>query len=143
MSTMGIKRPGVVTFIGVILYIQAALAAIAAVMAFAYKTRLSDAISAQSGVRFSGDNLIWLGVVEAIMAVVLFFVASGIMRGSRGFRAFVAIVEGFRMATAFFYMLWHYDGPFLESGIVTLLIGAFVIWALYHEKADEFFEATG
>ncbi len=143
MSMSGVKRPGVVTFIGVILYIQAALAAVAAIMAFAYKTRLADSISDQSGVDFSGDNLIWLGVIEAVMAVILFLVASGIMRGSRGYRAFVAIVEGFRMATAFFYMLWHHDGPWIESGIVTLLIGAFVLWALYHEKADEFFAATG
>lgn len=143
MSVSGVRRPGVVTFIGVILYIQAALAAVAAIMAFAYKTRLSDAISAQSGVELSGDNLIVLGVIEAIVAVVLFFVAAGIMRGSRGMRLFVAIVEGFRMTTAFFYMLWHHDGPFIESGVVTLLIGGFVIWALYHEKADAFFEATG
>lgn len=143
MSTMGVKRPGVVTFIGVILYIQAVLAAVAAVMAFAYKTRLSDAITAQSGVDLSGDSIIGLGVIEAIVAVVLFFVAAGIMRGSRGYRLFVAIVEGLRMVTAFFYMLWHHDGPFLESGIFTLAIGAFVLWALYHEKADEYFEATG
>jgi hypothetical protein len=143
MSTAGIRRPGVVTFIGVILYIQAVLAAVAAIMAFAYKTRLADAISAQGGVTFSEDNLIWLGIVEAIVAVVLFLVAAGIMRGSRGYRLFVAVVEGFRMATAFFYMLWHHDGPFVESGIVTLLIGGFVIWALYHEKADAYFESTG
>ena len=143
MSVSGVRRPGVVTFIGVILYIQAALAAVAAIMAFAYKTRLSDAISAQSGVELSGDNLIVLGVIEAIVAVVLFFVAAGIMRGSRGMRLFVAIVEGFRMTTAFFYMLWHHDCPFIESGVVTLLIGGFVIWALYHENADAFFEATG
>jgi hypothetical protein len=143
MSTTGIRRPGVVTFIGVILYIQAVLAAVAAIVAFAYKTRLADAITNQSGVDFSGDNLIWLGIVEAITAVVLFLVASGIMRGSRGYRLFVAIVEGFRIASAFFYMLWHHDGPFLESGIVTILIGAFVLWALYHEKADEYFESTG
>jgi hypothetical protein len=143
MSSTGVKRPGVVTFIGVILYIQAVLAAVAAVMAFAYKTRLSDAISAQSGVELSGDGVLALGVVEAITAVVLFLVASGIMRGSRGYRLFVAIVEGFRMATAFFYMLWHHDGPFVESGIVTLGIGAFVLWALYHERSDEYFESTG
>lgn len=143
MGTAGIRRPGVVTFIGVILYIQAVLAAIAAVMAIAYKSRLADAITSQGGVSFSEDNLIWLGIVEAVVAVVLFLVASGIMRGSRGYRLFVAVVEGFRMAMAFFYMLWHHDGPFVESGIVTLLIGGFVIWALYHERADEYFESTG
>jgi hypothetical protein len=142
MSTMAPKRPGVVTFIGVILYIQAVLAAVAAVVALAYKTRLSDAITNQSGVEFSSDNIIWVAIIEIIAAVVLFLVASGIMRGSRGYRLFVAIVEGFRMATAFFYMLWHHDGPFIESGIVTLLIGAFVLWALYHEKSDEYFEST-
>jgi hypothetical protein len=142
MSTLAPKRPGVVTFIGVILYIQAVLAAVAAVVALAYKTRLADAITSQSGVEFSSDNIIWVAILEIVAAVVLFLVASGIMRGSRGYRLFVAIVEGFRIATAFFYMLWHHDGPFVESGIVTILISSFVLWALYHERADEYFEST-
>ncbi len=91
----------------------------------------------------SSSDLLWSGINEGVVAVLLFLVASGIMRGSRGFRAFVAIVEGIRMASALFLMLFHHNGAFVESGVVTLLIGTFVLWALYHEKADEYFEATG
>lgn len=65
------------------------------------------------------------------------------MRGSRCYPAFVAVVEGIRMASALFLLLFHHNGAFVESGMVTLLIGAFALLALYHEKADEYFEATG
>jgi hypothetical protein len=143
MSMTSVKRPGVVTFIGVILYIQAVLAVVAGIVAIAYKTRLSDTLERQSGVEFSDGSLLGVGIVELIMAVLLFFVASGIMRGSRGWRAFVGIVEGLRMATALFAMLYYHDSAFVESGVVTLLIGTFVLWALYgHEKSEAFFEST-
>jgi hypothetical protein len=143
MSMTTVKRPGIVTFIGVILYIQAALAVVAGIVAIAYKTRLSDTLENQSGVSFSDSSVLGIGIVELILAVLLFLVASGIMRGSRGWRAFVGIVEGLRMASALFAMLYYHDSAFVESGIVTLLIGTFVLWALYgHEKSEEFFEST-
>jgi hypothetical protein len=138
-----VKRPGIVTFIGVILYIQAFLAVVAGIVAIAYKTRLSDTLENQSGVSFSDSSLLGIGIVELIVAVLLFVVAGGIIRGSRGWRAFVGIVEGLRMASALFAMLYYHDSAFVESGIVTLLIGTFVLWALYgHEKSEEFFEST-
>jgi hypothetical protein len=138
-----VKRPGVVTFIGVILYIQAFLAVVAGIVAIAYKTRLSDTLERQSGVSYSDGSVIGLGIGELVLAVLLFLVASGIMRGSRGWRAFVGIVEGLRMGFALFAMLYYHDSAFVESGIVTLLIGTFVLWALYgHEKSEEYFEST-
>jgi hypothetical protein len=143
MSMTTVRRPGIVTFIGVILYIQAFLAVVAGIVAIAYKTRLSDTLENQSGVSFSDSSLLGIGIVELIVAVLLFVVASGIMRGSRGWRAFVGIVEGLRMASALFAMLYYHDSAFVESGLVTLLIGTFVLWALYgHEKSEEFFEST-
>lgn len=143
MSMSPVKRPGIVTFIGVILYIQAVLALVAGVVAIAYKTRLSDSLENQSGVTFSDTSILSLGIIELVVAVLLFLVASGLMRGSRGWRAFVAVVEAIRMASALFAMLYYHESAFVESGIVTLLIGAFVLWALYgHEKSEEFFEAS-
>ena len=47
---MDVRRPGVVTFIGVILYIQAFLALVAAVVMFAFRDRVADVISS-NGVR--------------------------------------------------------------------------------------------
>lgn len=141
MSTPTVRRPGVVTFIGVILYIQAFLAATAAVVGLAFKDRLNDAVI--DGVKVTSANVVGLALVDGVMAVILLIVAAGLMRGSRGFRLFVAIVEGLRMATALGMMLFH-GGAYVGTGIVTLLIGTFVLWALYgHEKSEEYFEATG
>ena len=144
MSMAPVKRPGIVTFIGVILYIQAVLAAVSAVVLIAFNTRISDQLTRQTGVELDSGWAIGSGIVEGIVAVVLFFVAAGLMRGSRGYRMFVAIVEGFRMASAVFFMLYYHDGAYVETGMVTLLIGTFVLWALYgDEKSEEFFESTG
>jgi hypothetical protein len=144
MSSTGIKRPGVVTFIGVILYIQAALAAVASVMLFAYKARIQDAISTQSGNTLSDGSIVATAGMEAIAAVLLLVVAAGLMRGSRGWRTFVAIVVGIRMALALWVMLFHQTGAFTDLGVVTLLVGAFVLWALYgHDKSEEYFERLG
>lgn len=142
MSTTAVRRPGVVTFIGVILYIQAFLAATAAIVSLAFKDRL-DGVEV-NGVTMSSNGVVATAGIEAIMAVILFIVAAGLMRGSRGFRLFVAVVEGLRMASALVLMIFHSGGAYVDSGLATLLIGAFVLWALYgHEKSEEYFESTG
>lgn len=133
------RRPGVVTFIGVILYIQAALATVAALAMIIFSGN-DTVVKANSGL--TTDALVWSGIVEAVIAVLLFFVAVGIMSGASWARLFVAIVEGLRMSIAVVLMLIHHDGGYLFTGTVTLLIGAFVIWALYgNERSDEYFEA--
>ncbi|HYJ61468.1 MAG TPA: hypothetical protein VE032_08405, partial [Actinomycetota bacterium] len=83
------------------------------------------------------------GIVELALAIVLFFVASGIMRGSKGYRTFVAIVEIIRAGTALFFMLFHHGGAYVDNGLVTMLVALFVIWALYHERSEEWFESIG
>ena len=137
----GVKRPGVVTFIGVVLYIQAFLAAIGGIVGLAFSDRLDDTVV--NGVELTKNGIIATSIWELIMAVVLFFVASGIMRGSRGFRMIVAIVEGIRIVSSLGFMIYHSGGAYVESGFISILISMFVLWALYHEKSDEFFESTG
>lgn len=137
----GVKRPGVVTFIGVVLYIQAFLAAVGGIVGLAFSNRLDDAVV--NGVQLTKNGIIATSIWELIMAVVLFFVASGIMRGSRGFRMVVAIVEGIRIVSSLGFMIYHSGGAYVESGFISILISMFVLWALYHEKSDEFFESTG
>lgn len=135
------RRPGVVTFIGVVLYIQAVLAAIAAIVLFAFSTRLVRVLSDITTEDVSAGGLLLAGIGEVVVAVLLFYVAAGIMRGRDGARMFVAVVEGLRMATALFAMLYYHDGAFVENGIVTILIGIFVLWALYgNDRSDAFFD---
>ncbi|HEY6566727.1 MAG TPA: hypothetical protein VI341_04330, partial [Actinomycetota bacterium] len=90
MSSTGVKRPGIVTFIGVILYIQAFMALVAGIVSIAFSGRIDDVTV--NGVELTKGGVVVSGVWELIMAVILFAVAAGIMRGSRGYRMFVAIV---------------------------------------------------
>jgi hypothetical protein len=138
----GIKRPGIVTFIGVVLYFQAVMALVVAVVMIAFKSRF-EGVLVNNNVTLTSDGILATGIVELALAIVLFFVASGIMRGSRGYRTFVAIVEIIRAGTALFFMLFHHSGAYVEGGFLTILVALFVIWALYHERAEEWFESTG
>ncbi|MEX0755180.1 MAG: hypothetical protein WD556_08715 [Actinomycetota bacterium] len=142
MSVSVARRPGVVTFIGIILYIQAILAVVAGVVMLAFKDRISDALE-QGATALSNDSVLVSGIVELVVAVLLFAVAAGIMRGSRGWRTFVGVVEAIRMASALFLMIWHHSGGIVSSGFVTILIGVFVLWALYvHPASEEYFESS-
>lgn len=52
----------------------------------------------------------------------------------------VAVVS-VRMAFALYAMIAHPHGALFTTGLVTLLVGFFVIWALYgHKESDECFE---
>jgi hypothetical protein len=139
-ETTSVRRPGVVTFIGVIIYIQAAMAAVAAVvtLAFSAETRVQDALGLTTG------GMIGTGVWEVLMAVLLFLVAGGIMRGSPGFRLFVAIVMGIRMVSAVALVLVYHTGGYLFNGIIQVALGAFVLWALYgYQPSDDYFSRQG
>jgi hypothetical protein len=137
----GVKRPGVVTLIGVVLYIQAFLALVSGIVGLAFRNRLDTVVV--NNAEITKNGIIFTSIWELILAVVLFFVASGIMRGSRGFRMVVAIVEGIRIVSSMGFMLYHHDGAYVEGGLISIAISVFVLWALYHEKADEYFDATG
>jgi hypothetical protein len=140
--SMRAGRPGVVTFIGVILYIQAFLAAISAVVVFAFRNDITDFLEKQ-GAPVSNTSLTGSAIGQAVAAVLLFIVASGLMRGSRGIRVLVAIVEAITMGIALWIMLFHHTGAYLYQGIFTLLVGVFVLWALYgNERSDAFFGSS-
>jgi hypothetical protein len=132
-----VRRPGVVTFIGVVLYIQAFLNAVAAVAIFLFRDD-RDVLSATGA---TADELLWVSLGAAIIAVLLFIVGSGILGGSRGARLFVAIVTAINMGSAIWIMFVYHQGGFLFSGLVTIGVGVFVLWALYgHERSEAYFE---
>lgn len=140
--TSSVRRPGVVTFIGVVLYIQAFFALVAAIVLLAFATRLANVITEISTEPVTSGALLLSGISELILAALLFVVARGIMQGNAGARLFVAVVEGLRMVIALAAMLYYHDGAFVESGVVTILIGVFVLWALYgNDHSDDYFDS--
>lgn len=130
------KRPGVVTFIGIVMYIQAAIAAVIAVMAFINR----DDPHWQDQTGQNADALLGLAIGEAIMAVILIAVAMNLLSGSRGARTLVAVVMGLRIAFATWAMLAHHGGGVFGTSAVTIVVALFVLWALYgHTVSEEYF----
>lgn len=133
------RRPGVVTFIGIILYIQALVAAAFGIVAFLERNNTDwQAVTGQSD-----SDLIVFAIVELIFAVVLFLVASGVMSGAKWARMLVAIVAAFRVFALAWWMIAHHAGGIHTAAIVQVLIYVFVLWALYgHKDSDAFYEGA-
>ena len=137
------RRPGVVTFIGVILYIQGFMAAIAAISLLIWRDDVLDFLE-KEGSPITGNALNGTVIGEAIAALLLIAVANGIMRGSSGYRLFVAIVQGLSMALAVYTLIAHHVGGYVYRSVFALFVGVFVLWALYgNEQSDEYFETNG
>jgi hypothetical protein len=135
-----VRRPGVVSFIGIILYIQAFLAAVSAVALLIWRDDVLDFLE-KEGSPLTSSAFTGTIIGEVIAAVLLFVVAQGILRGSNGYRLFVAIVQGLSMASALYILIAHHAGGYIYRGVFSLFIGVFVLWALYaNEESDRYFE---
>lgn len=134
------RRPGVVTFIGVILYVQAGLAAVAGISLIIWRNDVLDWLE-QEGAPLSDGALTGTIIGEFIAAALAFLAAAGLMRGNSGWRLVVAIVQGIAMAFAVYTLIAHHVGGFVYRAVFTLFVGVFVLWALYgNDQSDRFFE---
>jgi hypothetical protein len=139
VALLTVRRPGVVTFVAVVVLIQAAMAAAVALVTIGLAG--DDRVQEATGLGTGG--LVWTGILEALVAVILFVVAGGLLSGAQGARLFVAIVQGIRMVSAVVLMIIHHTGGYLYNALIAVIIGIFVLWALYvYPSADEFFRRT-
>ena len=137
------RRPGVVTFIAVILYVQGALAAVAGISLLIWRSDIRDWLE-QEGAPLTDGALTGTIIGEFIAAVLLFLAAGGLMRGSSGWRIVITIVQSLAMALAVYTLIAHHVGGLVYRSVFTLFVGVFVLWALYgNDESDRFFEETG
>lgn len=135
------RRPGVINFIAAILFIQATLAIAAMISMTIWRGPILEFLESERSPLSSGAFTGTI-VAEAVSAVLLIVVASGLMRGSNGIRLFVAIVQGLTMALAMYILVAHHVGGYMYRAMFSLFIGVFVLWALYgNTESDEFFES--
>ncbi len=132
------KRPGVVTLVGIVVYINAAIAAVVALATFLNR----NAADWQGVYSQTSDELLVMALIEGAFAIVLFAVASGVMSGAKWSRLAVAVVVGLRLAVLTWYMLTQLgNGAFTWNTILSLAIGLFVLWALYgKDEAVTYYE---
>ena len=142
MTTGVARRPGVVTFVGVILLIQAFLALVEGIVLLAFRDNVQDFL-AEYGETVSDATMTGTAIGGLIGAILLALAGFGILGGSRVWRFLTVLVVSLRMAFALYAMIIHPHGAYFTSGLVALLIGFFVIWALYgHKESDEYYQAS-
>jgi hypothetical protein len=131
-----VRRPGVVTFIGVIMFIQATLTVVSGIVlvALSGEQRILDETSVDR------TGLITAGIVSLVIGGIIFLVALSLLRGGKGARILVTIVQVIAVASAAWTMFTHHTGAFLFQGLITTAIAIFVIWALYNERSEEYFD---
>lgn len=132
-------RPGVVTFVGIVLYIQAfASAAYGLVALLERNNKQMQLVTGQDS-----DALIIQSITLFVIAVLLFLVASSIMSGTNWGRLLVAIVAAIHIVALTWMLITHHAGGFQTLGIVYIGIDIFVLWALYgHKESQEFYEGA-
>ena len=134
------KRPGVVTFVGVLLAIGAVLNAAVGIALIVEKdvTALQDVCGVTDA-----NVMVTTGVVELIIAGLLALVAWAIFSGANWARWAVAIVIAIRVAVAGWWLITHLDGGIHWNAILAIAFAIFILWALFrNEKSDEYFERT-
>ena len=113
-ETLTTQRPGVVTFVGVVLYIKAVIAVVIGLALLFDRER--EALQELTG--RDADFLVGTAIGELIVALLLFLVASAIMSGQKWARIAVAIVVGRQLPghTPFVAMLLHRHTPLKAAG---------------------------
>lgn len=132
-SALTPERPGIITFIGWLLIIKSAMAAVTAVFAlfgfFTVDTGLTDA------------QLLTVGVAEAVIAILLLWAGNNLLAGNKNARNFVGAVIGIRLVTTAVVMLTHHQGGFLAVSFFGAAIGLLALYALFTDKnSEEYFE---
>lgn len=129
------QRPGVITFIGVIMLIQAVLNLVAGIVMIALngQQRIIDQTNLTSG------ELITSGVISLVVGAIVGLVTLALLGGSRVARGLVAAVQILLVISATFHMFFNHTGAWLFSGLLQIAIAVFVLWALYNERSDAYY----
>lgn len=132
------KRPGTVTFVGVLLAIGAVLNAAIGIALIIEK----DVEALQDIFGVTDPNvMVTTGVVELIIAGLLALVAWAIFSGANWARWAVAIVLGVRVAVAGWWLITHLDGGIHWNAILSIAFAVFILWALFGNKeSSDYFE---
>jgi hypothetical protein len=132
------KRPGVITLIGFLLLVGAAFGGVAGVVTIAFRS--VDSVLESTGA--TSSELLIAGVLMLIVAGVQALIGVGVLAGSRVARGIIAFVQVLHVMVASWLMFTHHTGAFLYQGLVTVAVALFVLWALFNDRADEYYSAA-
>lgn len=131
---MPATRPGTVTFVAVLAYINGVLNIVGGVVILFTRDQMARASSAgaQAG-------LITSAILAIILGIVILVVARGLLNGSRFARGLVTVVM---ILNAIGGLLLLFSFQFF-SGILEILWAVVMLSLLYTQRANAFFASRG
>ncbi len=126
---MAATRPGAVTFVAVLVYINGILDIVFGVLALIAVLAANSNTTAAAGVN---------AVVLIVLGIITIVVARGLLRGSNTSRTIVLILEVISVISGIFTL---FSGQF-GSGLVTIIWALVVIAILSTRRAIDFFRAA-
>ncbi|MEJ3403958.1 hypothetical protein WDJ51_04375 [Rathayibacter sp. YIM 133350] len=125
-------RPGGVTFIAVLIWIQGALDVLGGVLLL-----IAQGVEGAADPFGGPAGLITSAIVSILLGLIIIVVARGLLRGSRGARTVVTVIEVLTLLSAVF-LAFAAPAQFLSS-VLTGLIALVVILLLWTGRAASFF----
>lgn len=130
--SLTVSRPGGVTFIAVLAWIQGAFDIVAGIIL------LFNQDDATIILDFGSKSAVTIsGVMYIIIGVLIILIARGLLRGSNGARVLVTAFEVITLAGALF-LLFAAPSQFI-SALITAFIALVVILLLWTGRAASFF----
>ncbi|MGH1523411.1 DUF7144 family membrane protein [Leifsonia sp. L25] len=131
---MSVTRPGTVTFVAVLAYINGVLNLVGGVIILFTRDQMARASNsgAQAG-------LITSAILAIILGIVILVVARGLLNGSRFARGLVTVVM---ILNAIGGVLLLFSLQFF-SGILEILWAIVMLSLLYTQRANAFFASRG
>ncbi|MCU1475965.1 MAG: hypothetical protein JWQ64_658 [Subtercola sp.] len=126
---MAATRPGAVTFVAVLVYINGILDLVFGVLALVAVFAANSTSSALVGVN---------AIVLIVLGIITIIVARGLLQGSNTSRTIVLILEVISLISGIFTL---FSGQF-GSGLVTIIWALVVIGILSTRRAIDFFRAA-
>lgn len=123
-------RPGSVTFVAVLTYLNGILNVIGGVILLITRDSM-----AQSGAAGGVGGITTAAIISILLGIVVIVVARGLLRGSPGARAVVTVVMIIDILNGIFLIFTGQVG----GGIVQILWSLLIIVLLYTRRANAFF----
>ena len=134
---MPARRPGIVTFVVILTFINAAVYAVGSLVAFFLYA--ADATAEDIGL--DEQTLLITGISYALVAIAVLLVGVSLSKGSPNARALVAALMGVSIVVSLAVMILHHTSAYIGAGLGQILFALFILWSLYgNDKAHDFFE---
>ena len=141
-----VQRPGTITFIVVLMWINAILEIIGGVILVIASRNENVVVGVQEGAaptltaeQVTGTTLLWAGIISILFGLITILLATGLKNGSNGVRIFLTIlivlqilIDAAEMTALRNESVW--------TGLIAILIWLIVLGMLWSSRASAFFK---